>query len=436
MLRNPLSHRLGPRVAAILAIGVALLIGTPAGAPKVDRSVLKGYFKDAPGKTASQPYTSDTEILLTYTAGLAGMASGAGTTTALYLYATSGEPLTSGTGEIVCAPCVFQNGTGGSTPRRRSIVVDDLIMAHGGFGSSSQAKQGFVVLDVTGNADHLAAEVRIHTTIGTPGQPTIVPIQPKDILDTYLETGAQPSLFVMSKLNGISDWDVSDWAIFSATYLGGIGSMPAGGGATLEVYRFNDDGSPSGGLASPVCAPCTYALGSGGTTGAPHNVELRFPPTPTASGEGFAVFRVSGADPSAVVLEQTDVDSIPGAIPVVLITSSRQLVPLGPLTVALAVNEPDVPGVALALHSSPNPAAGEMTFAFDLVRATTIDLDVFDAAGRRVATVGSGSRAAGHHELRWNRRDDHGNSLAAGVYYGRLRASDGSRVTRLVFLPE
>jgi flagellar hook assembly protein FlgD len=77
-----------------------------------------------------------------------------------------------------------------------------------------------------------------------------------------------------------------------------------------------------------------------------------------------------------------------------------------------------------------------MTFAFDLVRATTIDLDVFDTTGRRVATVDSGPRQAGHHELRWNRRDASGNSLAAGVYYGRLRASDGSRITRLVLLPK
>jgi hypothetical protein len=134
-----------------------------------------------------------------------------------------------------------------------------------------------------------------------------------------------PSVFVLPKVDGVSDWNVGDWAIFSATYLGGIGGVPAGTGATLEMYLFNEDGSPTGGLASPVCAPCIYPLGNGGTTGAPRNVELRFPPTPTTSGEGFAVLRVAGAIPSAVVIERTNVDSIPGPIPAVVVTSSHQV---------------------------------------------------------------------------------------------------------------
>jgi hypothetical protein len=148
------------------------------------------------------------------------------------------------------------------------------------------------------------------------------------------------------------------------------------------------------------------------------------------------VFRVAGADPSAVLLEQTDVDSIPGAIPTLVVTNSRLLEPIPPPATTLAVGGSDVPGLALALRSSPNPAGAGMTFSFDLARATTIDLEVFDTAGRRVATVDSGSRPAGHHELRWNRRDGSGKALSAGVYYGRLRAGDGSRVTRLVFLPQ
>jgi hypothetical protein len=56
------------------------VISTPAGAPKVARAVLKSFFMEGPGKTTTQPYTSDTEILLTYTAGLAGEPSGPGTT--------------------------------------------------------------------------------------------------------------------------------------------------------------------------------------------------------------------------------------------------------------------------------------------------------------------------------------------------------------------
>lgn len=433
MIRQTLSHRFGSHVAAVFAVSLAMLLATPAGAPILSKAVLKSFFIASPGNTATDPHATDVEILLTYTAGLAGMPSEAGTTTRLYLYDDEGEPLTSGTGQVVCAPCVFASG--GAAPRRMTISVDDLILARGGFSSGNQAQAGFVVLDIFDDADHLTAEVSIRTTTGASGQPRVVAMQPRDVLEDCYQAGDAPKLFVLSKLDGVTDWNVGDWAIFNGTYLGGIGNVPAGAGATLEVYLFDEDGSPSGGQ-TPVCAPCSYPLGNGGTMGAPRNVALRFPPTPTASGQGFAVIRVAGADPSAVVLEETKVDSIPGVTPTLLVTSSRNLEPLVSPATTAEVGEPDVPGAALALRGSPNPSGGAMTFDFDLVRTTTIDLDVFDAAGRRVASVVSGTRSAGHHELRWNRRDGEGAALPAGVYYGRLRAGDGSRITRVVFLPE
>lgn len=433
MIREAPWHRFGSHAAAVLAVALALLVATPAGAPMVSKAVLKSFFIASPGNTATDPHATDVEVLLTYTAGLAGMPSEAGTTTGLYLYDDRGEPLTSGTGEVVCALCLFASG--GAAPRRLSISIDDLILARGGFASGNQAQTGFVVLDVFDDADHLTAEVRIRTTTATPGQPHVVATQPRDVLEDCHQAGDAPKLFVLSTLDGINDWGLSDWAIFNGTYTGGIGNVPSGGGAILEVYLFDEDGSPSGGQ-TPVCAPCSYPLGNGGMMGPPRNVALRFPPTPTASGDGFAVLRVAGADPSAVVLEETKVDSIPGVTPTLLVTSSRNLEPLVPQASTTAVGEPDVPGAALALRGSPNPSGGAMTFDFDLVRATTIDLDVFDAAGRRVASVASGPRSAGHHELRWNRRDAAGGMLPAGVYYGLLRAGDGSRITRVVFLPE
>lgn len=427
------TRRLGSRAVALVATALALLLATPAGAPIVSRSTLKSFFLASAGSTATDPHATDVEIRLTYTAGLAGLPSGSGTTTALYLYDDQGEPLLSGTGQVVCAPCLFASG--GADPRRSRISVDDLILARGGFASGNQAQAGFLVLDVFDDADHLTAEVRIHTTTGAAGQPHTTVVHPRDVLEDCHEIGDEPRVYVESNLDGITDWSVGDWVIFNGTYLGGIGNVPPGSGATLEVYLFDEDGSPSGGQ-TPVCAPCSYPLGNGGVPGPPRNVALRFPPTPTSSGAGFAVVRVAGADPSAVVLEETQVDSIPGVTPILKVTASRHLESLVPQAGTTAVSLPDVPGAALALRASPNPSGGAMTFAFELERATSIDLDVFDAAGRRVASVASGPRSAGRHELRWNRRDVSGGPLPAGVYYGLLRAGDGSRITRVVFLPE
>src|SRR5687767_2289324 len=102
---RPRTHRFSSRLAAILATGLGVLLATPAGAPIVPRSVLKSFFAESPGKTV-QARATDTEILLTYAAGLAELPSGSGASTALHLYDAGGEPLLSSTGEIVCAPCV------------------------------------------------------------------------------------------------------------------------------------------------------------------------------------------------------------------------------------------------------------------------------------------------------------------------------------------
>jgi len=432
-------NRLVSRSTMLLTFGGAMLLGTWRDAAAIlPRAVLKSYFKESPGSTATQATAFDTKIQLTYTGGLVGTAAPSAATTALYLYDASGEPLTSGTGAVVCAPCTFESGIGGSAPRRRTIAIEDLIMAAGGFGSTPKPREGFAVLDVTGDHDHLTAGVQVLSGHGTPGQPQTLAKVPRSVLKDFFERGDQPTQYTVPKLDGIDDWDVGDWAIFSATYLGGIGGVEPGTGATLEAYWFDENGAPmTNGTGTPVCAPCTYALGNGGGS-APRNVDLRFPPTPTSSGAGFAILRVAGADPSSVVIEETDMDSVMfGAVPMVLVTAGRLLdSPFLEQSGTTAVHAPDVVGAALSLRGSPNPTAAGVAFTFELERAAHVDLDVFDAAGRRVTTVASGWRTAGAHEVRWDRRDAAGQVTAAGIYYGRLRAGDGSRVTRLVFLPK
>ena len=426
------------RLTTLVMLGGSMLLGTSGeAAPIVPRSVIKTYFKESPGSTATQGTAFDTKIQLTYTGGLVGTASASGATTALYLYDATGEPLTSGTGTVVCAPCMFESGVGGTTPRRRSISIEDLIVAKGGFGSTPKPREGFAVLEVTGDPDHLTAGVQILSGHGTPGQPQTLAKVPREVLKDFFERGDRPTQYVVPELDGIDEWEVGDWAIFSATYLGGIAGVDAGAGATLEAYWFDENGAPmTNGTSTPICAPCTYALGNGGG-GAPRNVDLRFPPTPTSSTSGFAILRVTGADPSSVVIEETGMDSVAvGSVPMVLITTGRLLDSPFLEEPTTAVHDPDVAGAVVALRGSPNPARAGVAFAFTLERAAHVELDVFDAAGRHVTRVASGWRAAGAHEVAWNRRDAANHLAAAGIYYGRLRAGDGSRVTRLVFLPE
>jgi subtilisin len=84
----------------------------------------------------------------------------------------------------------------------------------------------------------------------------------------------------------------------------------------------------------------------------------------------------------------------------------------------------------LALAPSyPNPFASATTLRYSLPRAADVRLEVFDALGRRVATLAAGEQAAGTHEVTWEV-----SSLASGVYIARLVAADAVETQRLTLL--
>ena len=76
--------------------------------------------------------------------------------------------------------------------------------------------------------------------------------------------------------------------------------------------------------------------------------------------------------------------------------------------------------------SAPNPFRTFTDVRFTLARAAPVRLDVFDALGRRIATLVDGERAAGAHAVRFE-----AGRLPAGVYVCRLEGPDGVRTQRL-----
>ena len=83
------------------------------------------------------------------------------------------------------------------------------------------------------------------------------------------------------------------------------------------------------------------------------------------------------------------------------------------------------PAGALALETA-NPVRGETEVRFSLASAATVQLDVYDALGRRVATLAEGALPAGPHAATLD-----ASRLSAGTYLVRLQAGD-ARVTQTV----
>ena len=118
---------------------------------------------------------------------------------------------------------------------------------------------------------------------------------------------------------------------------------------------------------------------------------------------------------------------------------SVDIPPSGSLTVTVAVDTSAATGAgalppAPALRGAfPNPFNPRTDIAFDLPRATTCRLQVFDAAGRLVRTLVDGPRSAGRHTVTWDGRDDGGTARPSGLYLVRL-ATPGANLTRKVTL--
>src|SRR5262249_49548167 len=80
------------------------------------------------------------------------------------------------------------------------------------------------------------------------------------------------------------------------------------------------------------------------------------------------------------------------------------------------------PTVTRLLAPMPNPLASASLLRFDLARGGDTRLDIFDAAGRRVASLVHAGLEPGSYSVRWDGRADGGEPLGAGLYFARLIA--------------
>ena len=80
---------------------------------------------------------------------------------------------------------------------------------------------------------------------------------------------------------------------------------------------------------------------------------------------------------------------------------------------------------------APDPFRQRIEFTLSLPRAGPVRLGAFDVAGRLVRTLADGPWPAGEHRIVWDGSDDHGATLAPGIYFVSLEA-ERSRTTRRV----
>jgi hypothetical protein len=87
------------------------------------------------------------------------------------------------------------------------------------------------------------------------------------------------------------------------------------------------------------------------------------------------------------------------------------------------VEAPDEAPLAFhLLPAAPNPLREKMLLTFELPRQSFVRAGLYDAAGRLVRTLVEEDVAAGRSQRTWDRRDDAGAHVAAGIYFLRFDA--------------
>lgn len=109
------------------------------------------------------------------------------------------------------------------------------------------------------------------------------------------------------------------------------------------------------------------------------------------------------------------------------IYTSRRVAPIGVAENSTTMNQ-------VPVRVSPNPAASTATIRFNLTRPTRVDLSIYDASGRLVRNLIRARAQAGDYAFTWNRKDDRGQTVPNGVYFGRLITDRGTTASNLILI--
>jgi hypothetical protein len=83
----------------------------------------------------------------------------------------------------------------------------------------------------------------------------------------------------------------------------------------------------------------------------------------------------------------------------------------------------------------PNPSEGDTHFVYRVPgNGGHHELAVYDASGRVVRRLFSGTRPAGDYDLEWDGRDSRGTRAASGVYFVRVSPTGANPVARKLVL--
>jgi len=139
---------------------------------------------------------------------------------------------------------------------------------------------------------------------------------------------------------------------------------------------------------------------------------------------------ITGTD--AVYVVELDGNTLESTIPV---GGNPNCVAVQPqMTSSFVGTQGDAVARRLELECHPNPFNPRTFITYRMPERGTVELAVYDIAGRRVAVLGRGLKSEGEHRATWSGLNDAGDPVSTGVYFVRLDALGISRAEKVVLL--
>jgi len=82
----------------------------------------------------------------------------------------------------------------------------------------------------------------------------------------------------------------------------------------------------------------------------------------------------------------------------------------------------------------PNPFNPKTVIEYEIQRAGGVELRIYNSTGQRVRTLVDEEKSEGFYRVLWDGKDDHGQILASGVYFYRLKTGEFVGAKRMLLL--
>ena len=102
--------------------------------------------------------------------------------------------------------------------------------------------------------------------------------------------------------------------------------------------------------------------------------------------------------------------------------------------VGVVANPPVLPEGPALFANYPNPFNPGTEFGIRIAEFGMVNVEVYDMAGRKVATLLNRNLAPGEYQVRWDGVDAHGQPAASGVYIYRLRQGNTALTRKMVLM--